>query len=73
MMILILGAVSSFDPEGVASQDSSVGICNKDAEVVCLGCEGDPYCEECWQEGHVGERHRTKRFAAKGGRKAVGA
>ena len=38
-----------------------------------MGCEGDPYCEECWVEGHVGERHRTKRFDKRGGRKAIGA
>lgn len=28
------------------------GICNKDAEVKCVGCEGDLYCRECWGEGH---------------------
>lgn len=49
------------------------GICNKDADVICLGCEDDPYCESCWMEGHAGERHRTKRFASKGGRRPIGA
>lgn len=27
-------------------------ICNEDAEVKCLGCDGDLYCQTCWTEGH---------------------
>ncbi|KAJ9625876.1 hypothetical protein H2203_004640 [Taxawa tesnikishii (nom. ined.)] len=27
-------------------------ICNEDATVRCLGCDGDLYCAECWKEGH---------------------
>jgi len=27
-------------------------ICNEDATVKCLGCDGDLYCATCWREGH---------------------
>ncbi|KIW07531.1 uncharacterized protein PV09_01493 [Verruconis gallopava] len=27
-------------------------ICNEDATVRCLGCDGDLYCQACWNEGH---------------------
>lgn len=79
MMIQILGAVrlrQSLSAKAMLrlqTADWGVGICNKDAEVICLGCDNDSYCESCWIEGHTDERHRTKRFAAKGGRRAVGA
>ena len=29
-------------------------ICNADATVRCLGCDGDLYCAGCWRQGHVG-------------------
>ena len=27
-------------------------ICNEDATVKCMGCDGDLYCQECWSDGH---------------------
>ncbi|KAH6638317.1 hypothetical protein C7974DRAFT_391324 [Boeremia exigua] len=30
-------------------------ICQDDATLKCLGCEGDLYCRNCWMEGHKGE------------------
>lgn len=29
-------------------------ICQDDATVKCLGCDGDLYCAMCWKEGHMG-------------------
>lgn len=30
-------------------------ICNDDATLQCIGCDGDLYCTNCWMEGHRGE------------------
>ena len=35
--------------------DSWCIICNDDAAVKCIGCDGDLYCRQCWQEGHTGK------------------
>lgn len=43
-------------------------ICNDDAVVKCLGCDGDLYCRSCFREGHPRDdpemaRHRTEPFS----------
>lgn len=63
--------------------DSWCIICNDDATLKCLGCDGDLYCQNCWMEGHRGEdagweeqKHRAviynKRDKERKGRVAVG-
>ena len=44
-------------------------ICNDDATVHCMGCDGDLYCAKCWREGHTGpdvgyeeRRHRWTKY-----------
>jgi hypothetical protein len=53
-------------------------ICLVDAQVKCLGCDGDLYCTDCWMEGHRGEDagfeergHRAVTFVKGGGLKKV--
>jgi hypothetical protein len=29
-------------------------ICQDDATVKCVGCDGELYCAGCWKEGHMG-------------------
>lgn len=54
-------------------------ICNEDARVQCLGCDGDLYCQKCWNEGHLEmdrdelAEHVTKIFADSRCRKQVAA
>jgi hypothetical protein len=47
-------------------------ICQDDATLKCLGCDGDLYCQNCWMEGHRGEsagfeerRHKSVLYSKK--------
>ena len=66
MAALSLPSTPSFTPakkdgKGAKTQptdkqvDSWCIICYDDAEVKCLGCDGDLYCRNCWREGHTGD------------------
>lgn len=51
-------------------------ICNDDATLRCLGCDGDLYCQNCWMEGHKGEsagyeerRHKAVLYSKKKGKR----
>lgn len=55
-------------------------ICQDDATLRCLGCEGELYCRNCWMEGHKGESagreergHRAVEFVKGGDKKRVAA
>ncbi|WWC87336.1 uncharacterized protein L201_002225 [Kwoniella dendrophila CBS 6074] len=59
-----------FDLNRDEDTESWCCICNKDATLICLGCDSDIYCDECWRDGHGNgdgqERgHRAKRFVYK--------
>ena len=49
--------------------DNWCTICMDDATVQCIDCDGELYCERCWDEGHKGEsagpeerRHKAKLY-----------
>jgi hypothetical protein len=47
----VKGVMKKYTDEEV---DSWCIICEDDATVKCLGCDGDLYCASCWKEGHMG-------------------
>ncbi|WWD00133.1 hypothetical protein V866_007041 [Kwoniella sp. B9012] len=60
-------SLPGFDMNRDDDTDSWCCICNKDATLICLGCDDDLYCEDCWKDGHgTGEGqergHKAKRF-----------
>ncbi|KAF2146841.1 uncharacterized protein K452DRAFT_283044 [Aplosporella prunicola CBS 121167] len=68
-----VGKASKFTDEEI---DSWCIICYDDATVRCLGCDGDLYCQGCWNEGHRGESagyeekmHKAVQFVKGGGKR----
>ena len=62
----IKGVMKRYTDEEV---DSWCIICQDDATVKCMGCDGDLYCANCWKEGHMGpdvgweeRRHKWMKF-----------
>lgn len=62
----VKGVMKKFTDEEV---DSWCIICQDDATVKCMGCDGDLYCANCWKEGHMGpdvgweeKRHKWTKF-----------
>lgn len=56
--------------------DSWCIICNQDATLSCVGCDGDLYCTNCWLEGHTGpdagfeeRKHKATQYQQGGGMK----
>ena len=42
-------------------------LCNEDAQLRCVDCEGDLYCRRCWKETHKEpdlKQHRIKEYRA---------
>lgn len=43
-------------------------ICNEDATIRCLSCDGDLFCSGCFKEIHANDEeyreHQTKRYVA---------
>lgn len=60
--------VNSIKPENVNEELPWCTICNEDAIVRCIGCDGDLFCRSCFKEIHDDEEyreHRTKPFIPK--------
>uniref|UniRef100_A0A6B2EJ23 Putative zinc finger protein n=1 Tax=Phlebotomus kandelakii TaxID=1109342 RepID=A0A6B2EJ23_9DIPT len=55
-------------PSGDTEELPWCTVCNEDAIIRCLGCDGELFCRECFKDIHDDEdyrAHRTKPFAGK--------
>lgn len=62
--------VNSIKPETADTEELPwCIICNEDATIRCIGCDGDLFCAPCFKEIHHDDEeyrsHRTKPYTAK--------
>lgn len=61
--------VNSIKPEEPREELPWCEICNEDATIRCVDCDGDLFCRPCFNEIHANDEeyreHRTKPFVAK--------
>lgn len=61
--------VNSIKPGQVEEELPWCTICNEDATIRCIGCDGDLYCKGCFNEFHANDEenreHQTKKFIPK--------
>lgn len=60
--------VNSIKPEENTEELPWCTTCNEDATIRCIGCDGDLFCRECFNEIHDDEeyrKHQTKKFIPK--------
>lgn len=58
--------VNSIKPGQVEEELPWCTICNEDATIRCIGCDGDLFCRACFNEIHANDEeyreHQTKKF-----------
>lgn len=61
--------VESIKPDDDTDELPWCAICNEDAIVRCLDCDGDLFCAACFKEIHADDEeyreHKTKKYVAK--------
>lgn len=60
--------VNSVKPNAETEELPWCTVCNEDATIRCVGCDGDLFCRQCFKEIHDDEeyrQHQTKSYVAK--------